>query len=331
MENNFGVINAEEIGFGAASLGLIMQNVLKEDKIIEDGLVGEVPILCWKAYAARILTIYLKRYVENFEDEIAFDPFEDQDSELLRLAGKLAKNIQRGECPGWIIADLCQKTVAEMRRILYEYESNPSLPLKMNNFNEWFERLQQLRDADIDQGRKLGFDAGDLFASFRSPLHYLFDRAYINVFQDTNMIEWYVVNSEEVKPFDVKWEDNIQDLNVYAIDGFVKDQDVWKKFKSNLGEEFLNVGYMKETPEKNIFGATEMNAAVTMAIRHCIDEALKATGPKEKFDDCEFSLSFNIPDQFRKHWYEARDAYSDMCHAEEYEDYLKNKDNDSDS
>ena len=313
MENNFGVINAEEIGFGAASLGLIMQNVLKEDKIIENGLVGEVPTLCWKAYAARILTIYLKRYVEDFEDNVEGDDANAR--ELRRLAKSLAANIERGGCPGWIIADICQKTVGEMRRILYHYESNPSLPLNMNNFDEWFERLQQLRDVDIDQGEELGFDAGDLFASFRSPLHYLFDRANINVFQDTNMIEWYVVNSEEVKPFDVKWEDNIQDLNVYAI----------------LGEEFLNVGYMKETPEKNIFGATEMNAAVTMAIRHCIDEALKAVTNKNDIDDCEFSLSFNIPDQFRKHWYEARDAYSDMCHAEEYEDYCKKKDNEKDS
>lgn len=248
-----------EIGYGATSLALVMQEMSQGGGAVTHAMKHVMPNLLWQSYAGGWLVMYLIDELHSFIDH----KLDRDDTELSYLANSLLTKITEGECPQWILKQLAAETFCRMSAIVEKSETQrpPSLvkpQIQRLDKNRWV-----VSGAGPEDKCRVRFD---------SPLHYVFDCI------DGGMQEYI---SEKIFDFIVTSDGQVEidaeqpcELPVYGFTGHVSDDSLWHELKKQFEEnDFYDWGYTHEQGDTRTFGVEGVHEGVIVGCRQLIDLA----------------------------------------------------------
>lgn len=269
-----------EIGYGATSLALVMQEMAKGGGSVTHAIKHVMPNLLWHAYAGGWLVMYLVDEVHSFIDH----KLDRDDTELSYLANSLLTKITEGECPQWILKQLAAETFCKMSAVVKKSETQRPPSLVKPQILLLNENRRMVADAEPD---------GKCRVCFKSPLHYVFDCI------DREMQEYI---AEKIYDFIITSDGQVEidaeqpcELPVYGFTGHVSDDSLWHELKKQFEEnDFYDWGFTHEQGGTRTFGVEGVHEGVIVGCRELIE---LATADANTTDEVPMVMShdFELP------------------------------------
>ena len=250
-----------EIGYGAASLAMVMQLITERRNDIALSVKEVTPNLGWQIYAGGWLIIYLTKEIDNFIDYT----LDRDNTEIGYLAGSLLTRISKGECPQWILKQIAAETYGKMSAIIEKAETE-RVPVMAT---PQIKRLNEDRKAVIGEVED---DDGNV--NFDTPLHYTFDCIDLEMqeYIAEKLHDFIITSDGEVETE----EERPRELNIYGFTAHVSDDSLWDELKKQFVEnDFYDFGYTHENGGTRTFGVEGVHEGIMVGVRQLIDLAMK--------------------------------------------------------
>jgi hypothetical protein len=249
-----------EIGYGATSLALVMEEMTQGGGSITHTVKHAMPNLLWQAYAGGWLVMYLTDEVHSFIDH----DLDRDDTELSYLANSLLTKINEGECPKWILKQLAAETFCRMHAVVQKSETQQPPPLVKPQIQRLNENRRVVCEGEPGDKCRVRFD---------TPMHYVFDciDGEMQEYIASKLYDFIITSDGQVETD----EEQPLELPVYAFTGQVSDDSLWHELKKQFEEnDFYRWGYTCENGGTRTFGVEGVHEGVIVGVRQLIELAM---------------------------------------------------------